>query len=173
MRACVEADGRECCLETLRADSRYATACTMWAFESSTTLGAVTTMVRAVRMAMRLNRIEIEDEFLCSMVISVARRQRKLPVRKRAGLTMVEARKILKHWACESASTKKMMIAVAVFSCLLRYSDIALTQIDAMYWLGGEGVAFLLRSVRICSLVRARGWFFRTQKSRGRCSSGF
>ena len=136
MRACVETDGREWCLETLRADSRYATACAMWAFESFTTLGAVTTMVRAVRMAMRLNRIEIEDEFLCSMVISVARRQRKLPVRKRAGLSLVEARKILKHWACESASTEKMMIAVAValgFSCLLRYSDIALIRIDAIF----------------------------------------
>ena len=63
MRACVEADGKEWCLETLRADSRYATACAMWAFESSTTVGAVATMVRAVRMAMRLNRIEVQDEF--------------------------------------------------------------------------------------------------------------
>ena len=93
MRACVEADGKEWCLETLRADSRYATACAMWAFESSTTVGAVATMVRAVRMAMRLNRIEVQDEFLSSMVISVARRQRALPVRKRAGVTFESRRR--------------------------------------------------------------------------------
>jgi hypothetical protein len=147
MRACVEADGKEWCLETLRADSRYATACAMWAFESSTTVGAVTTMVRAVRMAMRLNRIEIQDEFLSSMVISVARRQRALPVRKRAGVTFEEARRILRAWATDKTATAKWFIALAVavgFSCLLRYSDIALIRIDAIYWMGRDGCAIFI-----------------------------
>jgi len=143
LRAAVEADGLEFTAATLRADKRYVTAAALWCFYTSTAATAVETMVGAIRMAMRVNDVPVEEDFMTSVVRSVARRQRALPVRKRVNFTYTEVRKIAQGWGQEKATTAHMMIACAIvigFSLLARYSDLAVISIDGLFF-SKEGVA--------------------------------
>lgn len=146
MRAAVEADGHVWCVETLQ-DTRYTQACAVWAFETTTTPSAVDTMVLAIRMALRVNGIELgERSFITKMVTSVARRQRKLPVKKKNGISWKEVSEILEGYGGDSCPTWSIMIAVWVgigFLSLLRYSDARLIRLDGVYWLE-KGVSIFL-----------------------------
>ena len=146
LRSAVEADGRIYCAATLRADSRYVTAAALWCFYTTTAATSVETMVGAIRMAMRVNNIPIEDDFMTSVVRSVARRQRAVPVRKRVNITFDEVTKIAKRYGSESASMAHLMIACAIvigFTLLLRYSDLTVITIDVLYF-SPEGVAVFI-----------------------------
>ena len=146
MRACIEADGKTWCCETLRGDTRYVTACAMWCFESTTAASSVDRMMCAISLAMRANGVPVERDFYVSLVVSVAKRRRKKPVKKRRGLSFLEARKILTKWS-RLASPALLMIAVAIgvgFSCLMRFSDLALVRVDGILWMGHLGCCIFL-----------------------------
>ena len=143
IRAAVEADGRVFCAATLRSDQRYVTAAALWCFYTTTAATSVETMVGAIRMAMRVNSIPIADDFMTSVVRSVCRRQRALPVRKRVNITFDEVSKIAKKWGGDNAPTPHLMIAAAMvvgFTLLLRYSDLTVISIDGLFF-APEGIA--------------------------------
>ena len=143
LRAAVEADGLEFTAATLRADRRYVTAAALWCFYTTTAATSVETMVGAIRMAMRVNDIPVEDDFMTSVTRSVARRQRAMPVRKRVNFTFTEVRKIARKWGQKSATTARLMIACAIvigFTLLLRYSDLTVVSIDGLFFTP-EGIA--------------------------------
>ena len=133
-------------LETLAADSRYVTACAMWCFEGSTSASSVDRMMCAISLAMRANGIPVERDFYVSLVVSVSKRRRKKPVKKRRGITFSEARAILKKWS-DSGRMAQFMIAVAIgvgFSCLMRFADLALVRLDGIVWMGNLGCMIFL-----------------------------
>ena len=146
MRACMKCDGKPWCVETLAADTRYVTACAMWCFENSTAASSVDRMMCAISLAMRANGVPVARDFYVSLVVAVAKRRRKKPVRKRRGISFAEARKILTKWS-GSGSLAQFMIAVAIgvgFSCLMRFSDLSLVRLDGIVWMGHLGCMIFL-----------------------------
>ena len=140
LRRLMALDGKPWCVATLLEDPRYVTACSVWCYENTTSVSAIDTMTGAVRMAMRVNSIPVREDFLTAVVRSVARRQRGKPVRKKTALTAREASLFLRKWGCKGAPLWKLMIAAAVgvgFSALLRFSDLAVVRIDAIYFMSG------------------------------------
>ena len=144
LRTAILADGREWCVETFRRHPEYVRSVAGWAYATTSSASAVESMVLAVRLCMRFNNVAVEDDFATKAVREVTKRERSKAPHRRAAITRDEVLEIVRAWAGASECKRMMACVVGLgFQCLLRWADMALIHIDAIYWYT-DGCVFAL-----------------------------
>jgi len=137
LRTAILADGRDWAVETLVKFPAYLRAVAPWVYTTKSSAGAVETSMLALNLALRINDITVPDDFMVKTVREVSRRERLKAAHRRAAITVVEVRKILKLWGSKKQGPVRRMMACVVgmgFQCLLRWADMALIHINGIWW---------------------------------------
>ena len=146
LRRNVEDSGMVWHAKTLRDEPRFFSAYAVYLLHTTSTITAVEKPIQALRLAMRVNGIKVQDDLLTSVVREVNRRRRSKSVRKRPGLLFSEVTAINIGWGHPSQSMGRRTIALAMciaFVALLRFSDLAVIHIHGIYFCP-EGVMICL-----------------------------
>ena len=137
LRGHVEASGMKWHAQTLRDEPRFFSAYAVHLLNTTTSLTAVEKPIQALRMAMRINGIDVKIDLLTTVVREVNRRRRSKSIRKRPGLLFSEVAAINAKWGDEKQSLGRRTIALAMgiaFAALLRYSDLTMIHIHGIYF---------------------------------------
>ena len=140
-------DGLVLTRETLANRMYLITAAVMKVYMASTSRTAVTRAAQACNLALKVNEIAVEPDFLVSLIRTVSNRERSAPLRQVAATTFGECEAVLRGTHQQGRGVVYRMLGVATalsFVALLRYSDLALVNLKFVYFLGRDGFLFCL-----------------------------
>lgn len=146
LRSAILADGRAWCKSTLVDYPQYVRSVVGWAYATTSTASAVESAVLALRLCLRYNDIQVEDDFMTKAVQEVSKCERSKAPHRRAAITRDEVYMIMKRYRDDSDGGVKRMMACVVglaFQCLLRWADLALIHVQGIFWCT-DGCVFAL-----------------------------
>lgn len=117
-----------------------------WAYATTSTASAVESAVLALRLCLKYNDIQVEDDFMTKAVREVSKRERSKAPHRRAAITRDKVYMIMKQYQNGNDSGVKRMMACVVglaFQCLLRWADLALIHVQGIFWYP-DGCVFAL-----------------------------